>query len=79
MFKKLKKGDYITLRKKKYRVIEAYDSKVKCRMCMQHNQELPCAPKGQVNDETWNRKKCLERLSAKCYLKHEESNKESGT
>lgn len=68
-FKKLKEGEHITLNDKRYRVVKACDSKIACRLCQEHNKEIPCAPAGQVNNPVWNRHKCKDIILANCYLK----------
>ena len=81
MFKKLKDSEHVTINDKRYKVTKACDSKIACRLCQEHNKNIPCAPSGQVNNEAWNRKKCKEMLMSNCYLKPDygEKNKKSGT
>lgn len=66
-------GQKIVIRDKQYEVQHAANSNISCRLCQEHNPELPCCPAGQVNDTEWNRKICLANIPANAYLKPKET------
>lgn len=69
MMSKMRAGQNIEIGTKKYRITRAKNSKLRCRVCQEHNKCVPCVnPDPRPDNPTiWTPRDCHEKLPSNAY------------
>ena len=67
---KLRAGQKLEIGTKKYRVTQAKNKNIRCRVCQEHNKCCPCVNPDPTVDNpiVWTPKDCHEKLPDNAYL-----------